>query len=452
MADDLSDFPIMSDPEFEIPDSFEDWSSAELNLDDSFSWGSVWDAITSPTARTLLNLGSGLYGLYESGQQRNMARDAIRASDPFGPYRQQYAQQLMALIADPSSITKDPGYKFQFDQGAEAVRRAMASKGFIQSGNEGIALTEYGQNFAQKAYNDKITQLAGLAGAGISPNPGPGLNAYNQGLETASAALASLGYGITRGGSSAGTPGASRPNSAGGEAATVGAGLSAVSAGARLAGLAGVGNETTSAIGSTAGSLGQIVTGLDKGGVGGYGQAVTGAASLAGYDTAGWGGIISAGANVIEGDYGSAGMDLAGVAMGSPLVAIGNAIASYANHAFLGDFSKDRNTAAFKQFTGAKNAVIPLGKAGLNMMVIPKADGSYTLVNTPQWNDLAGSWYGAAVGPDGNQADWAAKFQDFSSRYLNQPASLPFGFTFDTATGNIMSGDTIRWDYSKAGG
>lgn len=302
MADDLSNFPIMDSPQIDVPNTFEDWSSDTVNLStwDQFTsgMGSVWDAITSPTAKNLLTIGSGLYGLYESGQQRNLAKDAMAKSDPFGPYRAQYAQQLSALMMNPGSITEDPGYKFQFEQGQQAVERGMAAKGYLGSGNEGIALTQYGQNFAANYLNAKISQLSGLAGANITPNYGPGLQAYGQGLDTASAALASLGYGITRGGASAGTPGASSgPSAAGGEAAKIGGAISTVG---RVAG-----SEGLSTVGSAVGNFGNIISGIERGGTAGAGSAVSAGARLAG--VAGYGGTtastIGAVGDVASGNY-----------------------------------------------------------------------------------------------------------------------------------------------------
>lgn len=308
MADDLSSFPVMSDPSTDIGDTFADYdpsgAAAIDNYSDAFSWGSIWDAVTSPTAKNLLNIGSGLYGLYESGQQRNLAKDAIKASDPFGPYRQQYAQQLMALMADPSTITKDPGYQFQLDQGSQAVERFMASKGFLGSGNEGIALQQYGQDYASKYLNEKVNQLAGLAGANITPNPAPGLNAYNQGLDTASASLASLGYGLTRAGSSAGTPGSQHPSAAGGEAAKVGGTLSTVGGIAKAGGATDVGG-VLSTTGSAVGNFGNIISGIERGGTAGTGAAVSSGAKLA--SLAGYGGqgtsLVGAAGDAASGNY-----------------------------------------------------------------------------------------------------------------------------------------------------
>lgn len=141
--------------------------------------------------------GSDIYGLYSAYQQQQMAKDAFKGSDPFGPYRGYYAKQLQDLMSNPSAITEDPAYKFQFEQGQQAVERSMAAKGFLGSGNEAIALTQYGQGFAQNYLTQKEQFLSSLAGAGISPNFGPALSGMNMGINTASSALASLGYDMT---------------------------------------------------------------------------------------------------------------------------------------------------------------------------------------------------------------------------------------------------------------
>src|SRR5882672_7685187 len=105
----------------------------------------------------VVSIAGTVYGASEAHQQTQMAKQAFAQSNPFGPYRPEYAKQLQDLMKDPSSITKDPGYQFQFDQGQQAVERSMAAKGFLGSGNEAIALTEYGQGFAQNYLKQQET-------------------------------------------------------------------------------------------------------------------------------------------------------------------------------------------------------------------------------------------------------------------------------------------------------
>lgn len=157
----------------------------------------VGSFLNSPGAKTLstgLNIGSGLYGLYQSKQMQDMARSAFTQSNPFGPYRQQYAEQLARLGANPSSITGYPGYQFGFDQGSQAVQRAMAAQGYLGSGNEAIALQRYGEEYAGQFLSAEEARLANLAGASIGPNYGPALQGYDIGANTAASSLALLGY------------------------------------------------------------------------------------------------------------------------------------------------------------------------------------------------------------------------------------------------------------------
>lgn len=156
---------------------------------------SVWDNITNNFNWTdAYKVGSSLYGLYSSIQQKNSADAAMKASDPFGPYRKYYGDALLQLMANPSKVEEDPGYKFQRDAGEQALVRSMAAKGFLGSGNLGTALVKYNQDFASNYLMTRENQLATLAGANIAPNFGPALNAQNLGIETAGSALRDLGY------------------------------------------------------------------------------------------------------------------------------------------------------------------------------------------------------------------------------------------------------------------
>ncbi|HWV44638.1 MAG TPA: hypothetical protein VN039_01195 [Nitrospira sp.] len=126
-----------------------------------------------------LNILSGLYGLTQ-------ANKVAAAADPFAPYRSQYATQLSALEANPSSITSLPGYT----AGLQAVQRAQAAQGYTGSGNAMNALAQYGQGF----YNQQVQQLAALAGAGATPGAGavPAANITSSSLGTIGLGAAAL--------------------------------------------------------------------------------------------------------------------------------------------------------------------------------------------------------------------------------------------------------------------
>lgn len=308
-----ADFAWMDDTDLSgeissTADTLQGSDIANTSISSGGDWlSNVWSAIGSPTARNLLNLGSGIYGLTQAQKMKQLASGAYKASDPFGSQRPIYAAQLAALMKDPSSLKNDPAYQFQLNAGSDAVERSMAARGFLGSGNEAIALTEYGQKFGSQYLDQRMKFLAELSGAGISPNFGASLSGYASGIDTASAALASLGYGSTMAGQpSPNTPGSGyHPKTAGGEAAAIG-GL-ATTAGKVISGLGG----TTT--GSAVSDLGGLVSGAAKGGVGGYAQAAGSAAKL---------GQLASGGSVAS-RVGATGPDPSGIGYVTPTAGTG---------------------------------------------------------------------------------------------------------------------------------
>lgn len=142
---------------------------------------------------SLLNAAGGLaasiYGLDLADDQKKLAMEALQRSDPFAANRGMYADRLNALMANPSSITSVPGY----DAGLQAVERRMAAQGFNGSGNMMTALNKYGGDF----YNQEVARLMQLSGANATPGAGSAaaISGTASAADTASAALASLGYG-----------------------------------------------------------------------------------------------------------------------------------------------------------------------------------------------------------------------------------------------------------------
>src|SRR5205807_1104822 len=307
-----------------------------------------------------------------------------RSSDlnPFGQYRGVYGQQLMNLMANPGSIVNDPGYKFAFGQGEQAVERSAAAKGFLGSGNEAIALQQYGMGFANDYLHQQEQFLSGLAGANIAPNFGPAMSGYAAGADLSGQGLAGLAYGATRfGGASQGTP-AYHPSSAGGEAAALAGDVSTAGAAFNLykkVAPAFGGPAPSSGLSNTVGALGDIAgiyTGIQRGDAVGYIQAgadVINLAGAAGYDTgvageiAGPVGAALAVYNFAENyQSGRTGSDTAmgaeaGAAVGSVIPGIGTVVGAViggvigaASSAF-GPGAKDPEDVTFGKYTQAFN-------------------------------------------------------------------------------------------------
>lgn len=138
-----------------------------------------------------LNVGMGLYGLYQAQQTKALAQRASQQQDPFGPQRAQYQAQLQQLMSDPGSITKTPGY----DAGLQAVTRKMASQGYVGSGNMMAALQQYGGDF----YNQAVQRLMSLSGANISPTSGQvALQGNRDALTMQGQSLNNIVYGLSK--------------------------------------------------------------------------------------------------------------------------------------------------------------------------------------------------------------------------------------------------------------
>jgi hypothetical protein len=88
-----------------------------------------------------------------------------------------------SAMSQEQTIRNTPGYQFNFDQGSQAVQRNLASKGLLNSGAAGKALTQYGQGYAdnyQQQYVGGLQSLAGLGQSSVQATGNLGANAANQ--------------------------------------------------------------------------------------------------------------------------------------------------------------------------------------------------------------------------------------------------------------------------------
>lgn len=153
-------------------------------------------------------------GAYEASQSQGIAKQGLALAQGTTSGQSYYAGLLQDLIANPSSVTNQPGYQFTFNQGASAVAAKEAAGGFGGSGNEATALTQYGQGEADSFYNEYEQQLAQLSGLTAPSSPaqdiGAASGAQSGASNTLSGILNSLGYSAALAtsvyGGSAGTP------------------------------------------------------------------------------------------------------------------------------------------------------------------------------------------------------------------------------------------------------
>lgn len=76
----------------------------------------------------------------------------------------EYETRLRQLLENPDSIQDTGAYKFQFNQGQQAIERSAAAKGMSGSGNLLAELSKYGQGMASQAYGAEADRLANLSG------------------------------------------------------------------------------------------------------------------------------------------------------------------------------------------------------------------------------------------------------------------------------------------------
>jgi len=106
-------------------------------------------------------VGSLLTSDSGGGGSTSTSSQTPQVYDPYAPYRNQAAQQLNALMKNPSSISSSPEYA----SAMMAASRASASQGYNGSGNALVAAAMAGGQVYQQAFNN----LAMLSGAGQSP-------------------------------------------------------------------------------------------------------------------------------------------------------------------------------------------------------------------------------------------------------------------------------------------
>ena len=116
------------------------------------------------TAGGMMNLGTGIYGLYQSEQQRKLAKLAAMRADPWGTSggRDLAASQLQGVLSGGSdAYMNTPAYRARM----QAVQRSMAANGYLGSGNMAVAAA----NAGTAGYNEYLQQMSGLAGANQNP-------------------------------------------------------------------------------------------------------------------------------------------------------------------------------------------------------------------------------------------------------------------------------------------
>ena len=174
-----------------------------------------------PTIASVVGIGTGIKALTGSGSgssqgAQNAANQAAERADPFGNYRDQFAQMLLSKFGDltnPSfdsqKITNDPAYQFALKSGSDAVNRGAAASGMFHSGNRLVELEKMGVGLASQFANQQqdrqwnqnmgiLNLLGNFSGANINPATGAGLQwqGYQAGQQANNNAWNQIGGGL----------------------------------------------------------------------------------------------------------------------------------------------------------------------------------------------------------------------------------------------------------------
>lgn len=85
------------------------------------------------------------------------------------PYEAELSNLLLGSY-NYDQLKARPDFNFQFNQGLEALQRNFRSRGVSTSGNENLALLNYGNAFAGNYLQQKIANLVSASGAGLVAN------------------------------------------------------------------------------------------------------------------------------------------------------------------------------------------------------------------------------------------------------------------------------------------
>ena len=129
-----------------------------------------------------------------NGQAANSAQSQLLGLTPMGEGAQNGFQNYL----------NSTGYKFNLQQGTDAIASQNAARGMLNSGATGKALADYGQNIGSQYFNNYLAQLGGLsqqgqqglnmtAGAGSAGGPAAATAIGNSGDANADAVTSIFG-------------------------------------------------------------------------------------------------------------------------------------------------------------------------------------------------------------------------------------------------------------------
>lgn len=126
------------------------------------------DASRKAAADTYAKQQAATQGLTQFGQSyADQFGGLAKGYQPWQQTGQDANSALQRLVADPSSVSSLPGYKFGLDQGVHTIDHSALANGNLFSGKTGKALESFGTNYADKTYGDQLSRLLGISQQGL---------------------------------------------------------------------------------------------------------------------------------------------------------------------------------------------------------------------------------------------------------------------------------------------
>ena len=112
---------------------------------------------------------NGLFGGGGSQAQGQISSQAAAIGNQQNQNQQYYNTQLQNLMANPSSVTQQPGYQFAMDQAITNTGRQYAAGGRNMTPGMEEAQLMAGAGVAQNFFTSQEQLLAGIAGLQFNP-------------------------------------------------------------------------------------------------------------------------------------------------------------------------------------------------------------------------------------------------------------------------------------------
>ena len=113
--------------------------------------------------------------------QRYMFDQQRADTQPYRDAGSSALTQIQALLKNPNSVTKQPGYRFGIQEGTNALENSATARGMTYSGAQAKALQRFGNDYGTSKIDQTYNRLSNLAGIGqVGVNPMSGMNYANQ--------------------------------------------------------------------------------------------------------------------------------------------------------------------------------------------------------------------------------------------------------------------------------